>query len=335
LSNKIIDLLFSCNWQDNLSINIVIPTFSRKENLLYLLNHLSNLNNSEIGIIVIDNDPDGHITESDIRIMLTQNIRFKLYKNHLHLGPDASVLRAMELATSNWIYLLGDSKIPDLTIINNFAMNIQNYNLFAAVVYSYDIKYKNNFVVNNLTELLNLDFKFGDILLGGNVIIKQNTFFTYYSIASQFTLARSILPIFIILSLNDSKKIIFKNDVLVNQTINKPFNYDPKLSLLECWAQFSLLLNLPINTSNLYNLNKFIIKNENFNSRLIFYKFILLKIFKDRIDISYNLKKILSYRYIFYINLIEYLIIYSLYIFSKTFNYIKNKISCIKTPLKK
>jgi len=316
LSESLIKLSFSLNWRDDLLINIVIPTYNRKENLLFLLNHLSNLDNSQIGIIVLDNNSDNFITEFDICTLKNRDVRIKLYRNALHLGPDANILRAIELANSAWIYLLGDSRIPNLESLNQFVFNSKSYIDYSAIVYSFDFKFNSDIAVNSLNQYFNLKAKFGDILLVGNVIINKKAVYKFYSIATQFTLSRSVLPVFIILSLNDKQNVLFKNQVLISYTLNKPIYYDPKLSLLECWAQFSLLINLPINFKYLPELNKHIIENENFQNRKILFKFCLIKIFRDRLDISQNLKFILNYRYVYHNNLLEMIMIYFLYFLS-------------------
>ncbi len=316
MSNKFANLIFSNNWQDNLLLNIVIPTYNRKLNLIHLIENLSRINNTNIGIIILDNNSNERIDINDIGSILLINTRIKIYYNDFHVCAEANHLRAMNLATSKWIYLLGDSKIPDNNTLNHFIIELESFKDYSAIIFSYDKKINSSFSINNLNDLFHKHAKFGDILLAGNVIISKKIYDKYINIASQFTITKGPLPIFILLLLNDNYKILLSKDIIIKNIVEKPLSYNPKLELLECWARFPILTLLPINFIYLKNLNRFIINNENFNSRLNFSKFILIKIFKEKKRISHKLILILKTRYIYSTNVSEYILIFILYFIS-------------------
>ncbi len=330
MKNKFAKLIFSKNWQDNLDLNIVIPTFNRKNNLIFLLENLAKINNPNIGIIILDNNSNIRIEINDLESISLNDIKLQLYYNDFHVCAEANHLRAMNLATSKWIYLLGDSKIPNNKILNLFINNIESINMNEAIIYSYDNKIKNSLSINNLNELFQKQSKFGDILLAGNVIIKKNVYNKYIKIVSQFTITKGTLPVFILLLLNDSNKILLSHNVIIDNFIQKPSSYNPEFELLECWARFPLLTLLPINSSNLKSLNKYIIKNENFKSRINFSKFIYIKLFRENQDIKSKLRVILKTRYIFYKYFPEYILIYILYFVSVAVSFYFNSVKKFK-----
>lgn len=323
----IIDVVYKKNWNDPKPIEIVIPTFNRVDNLIFLIKHLLKYTNTHFCISIIDNDPESNLSTEFIEYENSNQIPIRVLKNKLHLGPDASVLRALEIAKSEWVYFLGDSKIPSDDAIDTIANDVKNNKNIASIVYKSKNFNRDSIYINNIKEISSNNLYFGDFLLGGNSVFRKQTINAYFAIATQFTITRSILPIFHFLALKDNKTVYISNKEIIKAFIEKPDYYNPGLSLIECWSQFPLLANLPIDKNEKKYLIQNIIKNESFKDRLVFYKFCLINIFRENIDISFNLKALLSYRYIFNSISLEKFVIYCLYVISKINTFIKFKIT--------
>lgn len=314
-----IDLIYQNNSKDNISkcfLDIVIPTFDRPERVLSQILYLSQLDKIWYAqIIIIDNNSSAFLSEKQFALIKDLNINIKFYRNRMHIGPDANVLRALELAENNWVHLLGDSKILNKNYINFVLEIIDNNSNINSIVFSYDKILKSHKKISNLDDFLNSQIKYGDLFLGANSLIDINTIKKYIHICSQLTVTRSILSIFHILNLRDNRTIYFSEITIVQSALGKK-GIDPRLSFYECWAQFNLIVNLQINIDQAKKLNKKILKEDNFKNYWIFVKYTLIKIFREKSDISRNLNLILNYRYTFKSFSCEKLFIYPLLLLS-------------------
>jgi len=317
----IISQTYERYWRNNVLIEVVIPTYNRIDNLAFLIEHLLKSNNSNFCISIINNDPNNNLPTEYIESKNINKIPIRIFNNNFHLGPDASVLRALEIAESDWIYLLGDSKIPTDDVFDIMVKDINKYPDVASIVYKFKNLNPKHRTISNIKEISTNDLHWGDFFLGGNSILSAKSVKSYFSIATQFTLTRSMLLIFHILALRDGKKVLIAEDKIIKRFIEKPVFYNPGLSLIECWAQFPLLVNLPINNNEKILLINKIINGEDLEDKIIFYKFCLIKIFRENIDLSLSLKFILAYRYSLNIISFEKIIITFLYYISKI-NYI-------------
>lgn len=282
---------------------------------------LSSVADPRFGVVVVDNSDLNSVSLHRILQNIDNKIAFKLIRNKYHLGPDSSLIKSLQMASSKWIYLLGDSKIPVIDFFENFIENINGNNDVAGIVYSFDKVLSKERIISSFDEMIASKIKFGDLFLGGNTILHADTVRKYLSIASQMTLTRSILTVFNVMSLVDKRQILFSEKKIVDQFLEKPPHYNPRLSLLECWSQFNLLVMLPISYEQARQINALILKNEKWNDYWIFIKFCLIKIFREKTDIRKNLKLILACRYIFVGFSIEKFFIYPLYWTSIAFSY--------------
>jgi len=313
----LIDKVFENNWKDDFKINFTIPTYNRIENLILIIKNFNKFTNQDFGIIILDNKS----SDFDFTIItnLLNNSKFgsKIYINKKHIGPDANVLRSMQLAVSEWVFLTGDSKIlrPDTVEIS--LKNINQFSNLSSIVYSFDEVSLKSQVLNSLENFFKSKIKFGDLFLGGNSIVKKSSFDQFLAVASQLTLSRSMLTIFHILNLNNNNNVLFSSTKVIEKFISKPEKkYNPGFSLLECWAQFPLLTTLEIGQKNQFYLNKFILKNESRANYYNFIKYCLIQIIREKNKISTYLKKIINYRYVHYPYSIEKFFIYPLYFLS-------------------
>ncbi|MFM2015882.1 MAG: hypothetical protein RIQ51_1372, partial [Bacteroidota bacterium] len=97
-------------------IQIAIPTYKR----IYKLNKLLDNLLPEIkkfgdifSVMVVDNDPEELLDlplQID-RLALQYGVPIKYYRNSYNLGGSGNVVRCLELADSQWIWLLGDDDL--------------------------------------------------------------------------------------------------------------------------------------------------------------------------------------------------------------------------------
>ncbi len=313
----LVDKVFENNWNDNFKINFTIPSYNRIDNLISVINNFNNFTNHNFGIIILDNKSSDFDLTRIINVLNYSKFGSKIYVNKKHLGPDANLLRSMELAVSEWVFMLGDSKILRTDIVDIVLKDIDQHSNLKSIVYSFDKVLLKPVVFNSLENFFKSKIKFGDLFLGGNSIVKKSSFDQFLPTASMLTLSRSMLTIFHILNLKNRNDVLFSNIKIVEKFIEKPADkYNPGFSFLECWAQFPLLTTLDIGKKNQFKLNKLIIKNESCANYLIFFKYCLIQIIREKNKISTYLKKIIKFRYVHYPYSIEKIFVYPLYFLS-------------------
>ena len=278
-------------------ITIVIPTYDRLSNLLELMKYLDANVGTRTCVYVVDNG-SGYKYNAEYLASL-RNVHFKMYENKYHLGPDASVLRAIELANTPWVYLLGDSKIPNSDALKAIEDDCLAHEDAWGIVYRFRNNNTANVDVRSIAELRDQLSDYGDLFLGGNSIISQRAVKKYFAQSSMYTLTRMPHAVFHLMSIKDGNAVHLSDRQLVDKFIPKPNHYNPGLSLIECWAQFALILCLPLNTKELAIINKMILDIENYSSIVIFGKFCLLQIFRYKKDIRAHLLRVLRYRYLY------------------------------------
>jgi len=319
----IIECIYQSYWAEGKLLEVVLPTYNRVDNVTLLIKELLKSQNCRFCISIIDNDPANNLSTEFIDVYNVNKLPVRIFKNKLHLGPDASVLRALEVAESDWIYLLGDSKIPTDNAFDLMVNDINKNKDVLSIVYKFKNSNYESRTISSVVEIDNKDLHWGDFFLGGNSVISSKAVSRYFSMATQFTLTRSMLLIFHTLILKDSGKVLISSNRIIKEFVEKPVFYNPGLSLLECWAQFPLLTNLPLNNDEKNILINKIINGESWGDKMTFYKFCLIKIFRENIDISFNLKNILAYRYSCQFISFEKCVIFTLLYISKISSYIR------------
>jgi abequosyltransferase len=111
-------------------LTIAIPTYNRKEAITSKVNEISsyitNQNLSEqIELLIVDNCSSeyniyeilGHEKETSF---------VNVQKNSGNIGAGSNFLRCLELANSEYVWLLGDDEILDLSYLENLATTLQD-----------------------------------------------------------------------------------------------------------------------------------------------------------------------------------------------------------------
>lgn len=293
-------------------ITVVIPTYDRRDNLKILIQWLVQYN-EKFEIIIFNNDPRTKIDKLEL-VDASEKRKIKVINTRIHFGPDASLLHGMQLARTEYIYLLGDSKIPDKEVFIHFYNEIENGG-FDTLVFSH----KSNLISTQILDFKSLhndNIHIGDLFLGGSTIIKREFFELHFSKATQLTLARSVLLTFNILAIKYGR-CKMTNKVAIHDFLDKPKHYDPELSLLECWGQFPLVNRLDLSHFERKLIERKLKKMEGLNEKIILIKFSLIQIFRHKKDITYHLKFIQKNRNLFSFSFVEFLILFFLRIVSR------------------
>jgi hypothetical protein len=167
-----------------------------------------------------------------------------------------------------------------------------------------------------MEEFFQFRIKFGDLLLVGNSLMHKKLFSRYYSILYKFNYTRSVLPATHLMHLNNGGSLKVSAERVIEKPIPKPQSYNPGLSLLECWYSFPSLSLLPLNLKHKKKVNKMILDNEKFKDLINLIKFCLIKMFREKKDISQELYMIIKNRYNFKYSY-EIFFIYPIFLISK------------------
>ena len=310
---------------DNLSyLSIVIPTYNRIDNLKLLLTHISSENKLDfVEIIILDNYSNS-ILPDQFFVDLFKDKKISYYQNKFHLGPDANYLKAIELANCEWVYPIGDSKIPKKGFVDMILNDIKLHKDSFGIVYKYASNLKNDLTFSNIKYFNDKKIHLGDFFLGGNSIISRKSIILYLNIAGQVTLSRMPHATFHLMPVLNFQSITLKKDAIIELFLEKPSNYNPKLSFFECLSQFSLIDVITNDWAARKIINKKIFEIYGENWRFIYHS--LNFTFKKKIDISSNIHRILKFRFIHgygYINLIVALLLYYFIKFLKLIRYVK------------
>lgn len=311
--------IYENNWKNNYLISIAIPTYNRPDNLITVLNALAFTEDNNFGVVILDNASDKINYNTFKNKLKDYKFGLRIYRNSYNIGPDENIIRVTELSFySEWIYILGDSKLPVNNIISIIKQEISILtDDEKAVLFSFDHIKSSNFKVNSLNDFFDLKIKFGDLLLVGNSLIHKSVISMYLDKVYKFNLSRSVLPVFILLYINSGGSLRLSKNKIIQETIKKPKDYDPGLSLLECWYSFPILCLLPLKDVHKKKLNIMILNNEKFNDYIIFIKYCLIKIFKFKLNITQELYLIRKLRYPYCFFTFEKVFIIPLYFISK------------------
>lgn len=95
-------------------LSICIPTWNCSEKLRQQLARLVPHLSAEIEIVIVDNGSEDDTLDAVRRIAADHpQARISLWSNEVNLGADVNYLRALELASGEWLWLLGDDEDID------------------------------------------------------------------------------------------------------------------------------------------------------------------------------------------------------------------------------
>lgn len=305
-------------------LSIVIPTFDRNDNLEKLLTHIANEKSLNLIEIIILDNCSPTILPNQFFDKLFLNTQIKYLQNNFHLGPDANYLKSIELSQTDWVYPLGDSKIPVQGFLDILLQDIESFSDSFGIVYKYASDIEQDEKIHQFDRIANKNIHIGDFFLGGNSLLSKKSISENIHMASQLTLTRMPHSSFHLIPLLNNQQIILRKDPIIETFVPKPTHYNPQLSYLECLAQFALIDVITNDWKSRKILNKKIFQVYGESWRIVYH--ILKFTFKHKVDVSSNLHRILKYRFIFGYGLLSFLIIYFLYLLTrllKLVNYVK------------
>ena len=300
-----------------MNFSIVIPTYARPTNLALILEKIHQSISRKIDILILTEPDSQSLPTNELLDSWSDKLNIKISINSCKAGVDESILRLYEQCNAEWIYFLGDSKLPT----ENFeeVLNKTHTDCHDAVAYFFrcDSKYKNSQQIHSIDALVKSGLTLGDFILGGNSvfsrkIVEKYIAYSYRTLSSR--IAHVAMPI---MALTQGESIYISNSKIIEKFIEKPSAYQPGKALLDCWTSFSLLTLLPLTFDEAKNINKYVVNYETFKTRINFYKYIYIKIFREKIQISKDLSSLLNTRYSHYINFFEYIAVKILYITSR------------------
>ena len=242
-------------------LTIAIPTYNRKKFLLNKLKFFTKIDNLDIEIIIVQNNSNtiNLVNKDDFKKF--KNI--KIFNNKTNIGGNLNIIKCIELANSEWIWILGDDDDIHENSINLILDDLYS-NLDKSIIcinYSTSIyEHKKNQIIKNTYDFFDIFNKSkrscsNTLFISANVLkledLKKNINYGY-SYSESF--APHLAMLFSIISkynkhiyLNE-KKIIVSHDNDINLKWSR---YTFALNIIK-------LLKLEILINHKDNLKKFI-----------------------------------------------------------------------------
>lgn len=299
-----------------MNMSIVIPTYERNENLTIILGRLAGSVSQRTHVMILTEPGSNSLPAKERMAEWSEKLEIEISINICNVGVDESILRAYEACKSDWIYFLGDSKLP----VEDFERVITSANIecpmAAAYFFCYDSSFNGGKVIRTIEDLVHSGLTLGDFILGGNSIFSRQIVEKYIRYSYRTLSCRIAHVAMPLLAITRGEHLFISSNSVIEKFIEKPTSYQPGKALLDCWASFSLLTLLPISYKNALLINKYVVNYETNSSRLNFLKYSLLKIFRENTSISKDLLVIINTRYIFYKKWNEWIMLKMLYFIS-------------------
>jgi hypothetical protein len=305
--------------------SIVIPTYERTENLTIILGRLVEAVSERTQVLIVTEPNSNSLPHVNIIKRWSHKLEIKIHINKCKTGVDESILRAYEHCDSEWIYFLGDSKLPYLDFESVLKSAHQACPDACAYFFSYDSTLKGDLRIDSIEALVKSGFRLGDFILGGNSVFSRKIVEKYIAYSYRVLSSRIAHVAMPLMALSRREPIFIARAKIIDKYIEKPSTYQPGKALLDCWASFALLVLLPIERGSAKDINKYVLQNERFSQLSNFCKYCLLKVFRDKIPISKDLKTILRFRYIYQSKRLEKAIVWGLYMLARSIEVLRGK----------
>jgi hypothetical protein len=308
-----------------MNYSVVIPTFERPENLALILKRLAESVSKRTHVMILTEPGSDSLPTKEMMAVWSEKLDIEILINNCNVGVDESILRAYEACNSDWIYFLGDSKLPveDFERVITFAN--MDCPLAAAYFFFYDSSFNGGIVIRTIEDLVRSGLTLGDFILGGNSIFSRQIVEKYIRYSYRTLSCRIAHVAMPLIAITKGEHLFISSNSIIEKFIEKPASYNPGKALLDCWTSFSLLTLLPVSYTDARLINKYVIKNENLNSRIIFFKYCCIKIFRENIPIAKDLKILQKTRFIFYRCMSEEIMLKLLFLLLTVKSIIKRK----------
>ena len=280
-----------------MSFDIVIPTHHRYDNLKQILLIVKGQQKNFDGCYLLVEPGVEQVRQID-GLLKEINLDATIIENKYNIGTDASILKCFEIGNSEWVYVAGDSKLLLTTFAEVISEEIQTANA-SAIIFSSDSDIEVGSRIENIKQLNNSGVTFGDFILASNFIYHRNIIRDYLRFSHRTNSSRVGHVAMPLMHLHNGGTVYLSEKTIIKKFLNKPSSYDPGLAWADCLACFSLLALLPLTVTENKHLNEFVLRYEKFNQKWTFVKYVLIKIFREGLDIRRNLLLIKSIRYTF------------------------------------
>lgn len=167
---------------NDIILTIAIPSFDRNEILIKNLSVLIPQLNNSCELLIIDNCSPVPIEYSFNFLSINEpDFSFRIIRNNFNVGGNENILRCIEYANGEYVWLLGDDDIPAPNAINNILSDIKTFP--EALVFNMNTISKTHQtrdltqVVKGATAYLRSFTFFGEIIFISALVIKKNACF--------------------------------------------------------------------------------------------------------------------------------------------------------------
>lgn len=211
-------------------LTIAIPTYNRKEAITSKVNeistYISNHNLSEqIELLIVDNCSSKYNIYEILKNRKDTSF-INVQKNSGNIGAGSNFLRCLELANSEYVWLLGDDEILDLSYLENLLSTLQNkdcYLLPHNESYAEKATYFGDF--SSIDELFEKFWNLGSFFVLSIFIFRKESVLNYLKDGYETVVYQHPYSAMTLAMLNDKKNIQLTNLPLLriqNHTNNNP-----------------------------------------------------------------------------------------------------------------
>lgn len=231
-------------------LTVSIPTWDREDNLKLILERLAPQLDEDCIVNIIVNNSSYNV-DSMVESVMDRICQFdyKIYTNRENIGGSANVVECFRKCNTQWNFIIGDSKLPSLDVINTLKRQIVSMpNVFFVNYYypsiDHSVRDKSSVVCSNMEFLSNMG-SFGNVILLGNSLYSNHIVKKYIGQAYQYLNSWSPQFAIVVLAMRDGKKeILLSNNSVIEGFLRKPAKALHTQSLVDCWIGFSELLDI-------------------------------------------------------------------------------------------
>ena len=225
-------------------LSIVIPTYNRNEVLLKVVRRITEQTNKNFELIIIDNNSPENPKKELEGMLLKSKILYKFLRNKSNIGGDANIIKAFEVASGDWLWILGDDDLPYKESVDIIYSNIEDKKdyLFINFLSQNEIR-KQSFSSIGIEDFIKrLDYMGG---LNFNSTGLWNLKYATPMIGFAYRYSYSMSTTFSILlnGLNSSGKCFFSNEKIIEKV--SIVDKESKWQFLKFIKSFNLILEIP------------------------------------------------------------------------------------------
>lgn len=160
-------------------LSICILSYNRPEELIRALNSVRYQNLNDVEVLIFD---DCSPRFDEIIYLLNKEFFddqfYKLVSSDVNLGYDRNLYRCFEVATSDYVLLLGDDDMLELGALENVLNSIEKFNIHAAVL-RYKPSRELSISLSIPQDLVFRDFKYDKLVSSNDLISSGDTIYHF------------------------------------------------------------------------------------------------------------------------------------------------------------